>query len=222
MQRGRGDLMRRVQAAFPAASGRVYEMRQALSRVIRPHHSATQVWLLGRQYSVASLGARCDCAARRGGRAHRCPRNPRQRTRNSPPTFCPYCGSRIAKASPRSRHPSSQAMRVWLATHMCARGSPPRSRVHACFRARHAGWGCMLRTGQMMLAQACRRHLLGRRWRLAADGSPTSAQQRAYLSVCGPATPQCGCPHSLDSCARRSSAGSWTPRARNTGSLCIA
>ena len=66
-----------------------------------------------------------------------------------------------------------------------------RSRIWFTYRRRiklgkfqtDAGWGCMLRSGQMLLAEAFLRHCLGREWRLPALRTPRQLLPAKYMQL---------------------------------------
>lgn len=45
------------------------------------------------------------------------------------------------------------------------------------------GWGCMIRSGQMLLAQALVTHFLGREWRYDADSQIYTAEDHIHRKV---------------------------------------
>ena len=66
-----------------------------------------------------------------------------------------------------------------------------------------SGWGCMIRSGQMMLAEALLRHTIGRAWRLVDEKGSISTQHRPVLRMFLDHAASGACPFSIHQLVKR-------------------
>ena len=147
------------------------------SRSRKERHSRTRIWLLGREYQQEEEagqqhrqggGGRGDKAAAsfRGGRRGVGAQRSSSSTLAAPAGYI-SCGT-------FSRIPVGRAfLRDFLARTWVSYRRGMRELIPSDLTS-DAGWGCMVRSGQMLLAEAFARHFLGRGWSVADDYRPIS------------------------------------------------
>jgi cysteine protease ATG4 len=164
--------------------------------VSSPHAKASPIFIKSKKHRGASAPKLATTAAASKVQQNNATSNalPRSSSQSSPnddiraPTSAWIMGTYYPTCHDTSFY-SDYCSRIWCTyrrglTSSKVRGTlfPGSSGTKTTFSS-DAGWGCMLRSGQMMLAETLIRHTIGREWRLSTGGASLSTQHKPVLRM---------------------------------------